>query len=92
MRSLLYTRFRVFIPHTKTGHFRYVPISNRLLNVLENLGMHKGTDYLFAGVPKIGNRISPKCGQCASRLDGNPGTWSQNGRKNRNWAKGKTRK
>jgi len=49
----------IFVPHTKNGHSRYVPISDSLFNVLSNLPGHKGTDYLFAGVPKIGKKGMP---------------------------------
>jgi len=46
----------IFVPHTKNGHSRYVPISDSLFNVLSNLPGHKGIDYLFAGEPKIGKK------------------------------------
>ena len=49
----------IFGPHTKNGHSRYVPISDSLFNVLSNLPGHKGINYLFAGVPKIGKKGKP---------------------------------
>ena len=49
----------IFVPHTKNGHSRYVPISDSLFNVLSNLPRHRGTDYLFAGEPKIGKKGKP---------------------------------
>jgi len=49
----------IFVPHTKNGHSRYVPISDSLFNVLSNLPQHNGSDYLFAGVPKIGKKGKP---------------------------------
>ena len=49
----------IFIPHTKNGHSRHVPISDRLAAVMAKLPRRIGSDYLFAGERKIGKPGKP---------------------------------
>ena len=49
----------IFIPHTKNGHSRHVPISDRLRAVLVKLPRRIGTGYVFTGERRIGKPGKP---------------------------------
>ncbi len=49
----------IFIPHSKNGRSRYVPMSERLRAVLGRMPRRLSTIYVFTGKPKIGRPGQP---------------------------------
>ncbi len=49
----------IFIPHSKNGLSRHVPVSDRLRIILLKLPRRIGADYVFAGEPRIGRLGKP---------------------------------